>query len=76
MTAGGVELSEINPETMESKMVKNLYFTGEVLNVDAVTGGFNLQSCWASGRACGKAVAASMVAGGAAFETDALLESR
>jgi hypothetical protein len=42
---------------MESKIVENLYFTGEVLDVDAVTGGFNLQACWSTGRAAGKAIA-------------------
>jgi predicted Rossmann fold flavoprotein len=56
VTAGGVALSEIDPETMESKKVPNLYFTGEVLDVDGVTGGFNLQACWATGRAAGNAV--------------------
>jgi predicted Rossmann fold flavoprotein len=57
VTAGGVALSEIDPETMESKLVPNLYFTGEVLDVDAVTGGFNLQACWSTGRAAGTAIA-------------------
>lgn len=58
VTAGGVELSEIDPETMESKICPNLYFTGEVLNVDAVTGGFNLQACWSTGYAAARAIAA------------------
>ncbi|MEM6515997.1 MAG: NAD(P)/FAD-dependent oxidoreductase [Bacteroidota bacterium] len=48
VTAGGVELSEINFRTFESKKFKNLYFAGEILNVDAVTGGFNFQSAWSS----------------------------
>lgn len=46
VTAGGVELKEINFKTMESKLVENLYFTGEVLNIDAITGGFNFQNAW------------------------------
>jgi predicted flavoprotein YhiN len=43
-----VDVKEINPTTMESKLVKNVYFAGEVLDVDAVTGGFNLQVAWSS----------------------------
>ena len=43
ITSGGVALDEINPKTFESKLVKNLYFIGEVLDIDALTGGFNLQ---------------------------------
>lgn len=54
VTAGGVELSEINPETMESRIHPRLYFAGELLDVDAVTGGFNLQACWATGRMAGE----------------------
>jgi predicted Rossmann fold flavoprotein len=53
ITSGGVELSEINPSTMESKRVPGLYFVGEILNADAYTGGFNLQIAWATGRAAG-----------------------
>ncbi|MRI01826.1 aminoacetone oxidase family FAD-binding enzyme [Kriegella sp. EG-1] len=49
VTAGGVELSEINFKTMESKLVSNLYFAGEVINVDAITGGFNFQNAWTTG---------------------------
>ena len=48
ITQGGVKTKEINPSTMESKKVKNLYFIGEVLDLDAVTGGFNLQIAWAT----------------------------
>jgi len=48
ITQGGVDVKEINPSTMESKLVKNVYFTGEVLDVDAVTGGFNLQVAWST----------------------------
>ncbi|WP_068596907.1 NAD(P)/FAD-dependent oxidoreductase [Vaginella massiliensis] len=46
VTAGGVDLKEINFKTMESKKIPNLYFAGEVLNIDAITGGFNFQACW------------------------------
>ena len=46
VTAGGVDLKEINFKTMESKILENLYIAGEVLNIDAVTGGFNFQACW------------------------------
>ena len=56
ITSGGVELSEINPKTMESKKVKGLRFCGEVLDVDAFTGGFNLQIAFATGYAAGKAI--------------------
>ena len=46
VTAGGVDLKEINFKTMESKILENFYIVGEVLNIDAVTGGFNFQACW------------------------------
>lgn len=49
VTCGGVNLNEINPKTFQSKIIENLYFCGEVLNVDGFCGGFNLQNCWASG---------------------------
>lgn len=49
VTAGGVELSEINFQTMESKLVDDLYFAGEIINVDAITGGFNFQNAWTTG---------------------------
>ncbi len=48
VTCGGVALSEINPANMESKKHPNLYFTGEALNIDAITGGFNLQAAWST----------------------------
>ena len=57
MTSGGVKVGEIDPKTMESKLVKGLYFAGEIIDVDAYTGGFNLQIAWATGRAAGKAAA-------------------
>ena len=50
VTAGGVAVREINPKTMESKLVKGLYFAGEVIDVDAYTGGFNLQIAFSTGR--------------------------
>ena len=56
ITSGGVELSEINPKTMESKKVKGLRFCGEVLDVDAFTGGFNMQIAFATGYAAGKSI--------------------
>ncbi len=52
ITQGGVNVKEINPGTMESKLVKDLYFCGEVLDVDALTGGFNLQVAWSTGYLC------------------------
>jgi predicted Rossmann fold flavoprotein len=48
VTAGGIDLKEINFKTMESKLHKNLYFTGEIVNIDAVTGGYNFQNAWTS----------------------------
>lgn len=57
VTSGGVRTSEVNPKTMESKLVRDLYFAGEILDVDAYTGGFNLQIAWATGRAAGFAAA-------------------
>lgn len=55
--AGGVPLTEINPHTMESKCVKNLYLTGELLDVDGICGGYNLQWAWTTGSLAGKACA-------------------
>lgn len=56
ITQGGVSVKEINPATMESKLVKGLYFAGEVLDVDAVTGGFNLQVAWSTAHAAASAI--------------------
>ena len=53
VTGGGVNVKEINPKTMESKIVKGLYFAGEVLDVDALTGGFNLQCAFSMGYLAG-----------------------
>ena len=49
VTAGGVDLNEVSSKTLESKIIKNLFFCGEILNIDGLTGGFNLQNCWSSG---------------------------
>ena len=54
VTSGGVKTAEINPKTMESKLVSGLYFAGEVIDVDAYTGGFNLQIAWSTGRLAGE----------------------
>jgi predicted Rossmann fold flavoprotein len=56
VTAGGVELKEINFKTFESKVHKNLYLAGEVLNIDAITGGFNFQNCWTAGFLVARAI--------------------
>ncbi|MBQ7955380.1 MAG: NAD(P)/FAD-dependent oxidoreductase [Lachnospiraceae bacterium] len=56
ITKGGVSVKEINPSTMESKKVKGLYFAGEVLDLDAVTGGFNLQIAWSTGSLAGSSI--------------------
>ncbi len=53
VTAGGVNCSEVNPETMESKIIKNLYFAGEILDLDADTGGYNLQIAFSTGKLAG-----------------------
>ena len=53
VTAGGISIKEINPKTMESKLVKGLYFAGEVIDVDAYTGGFNLQIAYSTGYTAG-----------------------
>ena len=60
VTSGGVKISEIDPKTMGSKIVKGLYFSGEIMDVDAYNGGFNLQIAWATGRAAGQAAAEAL----------------
>ena len=57
VTAGGVKVGEVMPNTMASKLVEGLYFAGEVLDVDAYTGGFNLQIAWATGHLAGLSAA-------------------
>ena len=59
VTAGGVNLKEVNFKTFESKLYKNLYFAGEVLNIDAITGGFNFQNAWTGGYMVAKAITSS-----------------
>lgn len=54
ITSGGINIKEINPSTMESKLVKNLYFAGEIIDVDAYTGGFNLQIAYSTGVVAGE----------------------
>jgi len=54
VSSGGIKLSEINGKTMESKIIPNLYFCGEVIDIDGYCGGFNLQSCWSTGHVAGK----------------------
>ena len=56
VSAGGVNLAEVNPQTLESKLVIGLYFTGEVLDVDGTCGGYNLQWAWSSGVLAGNSV--------------------
>ena len=57
VTSGGVKVGEVKPAGMESKKVSGLFFAGEILDVDAYTGGFNLQIAWSTGRAAGLAAA-------------------
>ena len=56
ITKGGINVKEINPSTMESKLVKNVFFAGEVLDLDALTGGYNLQIAWSTGYLAGLSV--------------------
>ena len=58
VTAGGVALSNVNLNTLECKQHPGLYFAGEVLDIDAITGGFNLQAAWSTAFICAKSVAA------------------
>ena len=57
VTAGGVRLDEVNFKTFESKVLPNLYFAGEILDIDAITGGFNFQAAWSGAWTAGKAMA-------------------
>ncbi|MDE6233341.1 MAG: aminoacetone oxidase family FAD-binding enzyme, partial [Lachnospiraceae bacterium] len=56
ITQGGVNVKEINPATMESKLVKGLYFAGEMIDIDAFTGGYNLQLAWSTGYLAGNSI--------------------
>jgi predicted Rossmann fold flavoprotein len=58
VTAGGIDTREINPRTMASRLVKGLYFAGEVIDVDADTGGYNLQAAFSTGWLAGRSAAA------------------
>ena len=57
ITKGGIAVKEVVPATMESKQIKGLYFAGEILDLDALTGGFNLQIAWSSGYLAGRQAA-------------------
>ncbi len=61
VTAGGIDLKEVNFKTMESKLLDNLYFTGEILNIDAITGGFNFQNAWTTGYLAAQAIASKLL---------------
>ena len=61
ITSGGVKVGEIDPKTMASKKVGGLYFAGEIIDVDAYTGGYNLQIAWATGKAAGEAAADALL---------------
>jgi predicted Rossmann fold flavoprotein len=56
VTAGGIDLKEVNFKTMESKVIPNIYFAGEILNIDAITGGFNFQNAWTGGFIVAKSI--------------------
>jgi predicted flavoprotein YhiN len=60
VTAGGVDTAEINPRTMESRLVRGLYFAGELLDIQADTGGYNLQAAFATGWLAGRSAAAQL----------------
>ena len=60
ITAGGISLKDVNPNTMRSKKMDNLYFAGEILDVDGPTGGYNLQVCWSTGYLAGESAAKSI----------------
>jgi predicted flavoprotein YhiN len=49
VTAGGIQLSEVNPNTLMSRIIPGLFFAGEILDIDGVTGGFNFQNAWTTG---------------------------
>jgi len=56
VTAGGVDLCEVDPKTMKSKIIENLFLAGEVLDLDGPTGGYNLQICWSTGFVAGNSI--------------------
>ncbi len=57
ITSGGVDVAQVRPQTMESRLVPGLFFAGEILDVDALTGGYNLQIAYATGRLAGRSAA-------------------
>jgi predicted Rossmann fold flavoprotein len=61
ITSGGIKLSEIDQKTMKSKLIDNLYFAGEILDLDGPTGGYNLQICWTTGYIAGESVAGKLL---------------
>ncbi|MEQ8533746.1 MAG: NAD(P)/FAD-dependent oxidoreductase, partial [Imperialibacter sp.] len=61
VTCGGVSLDEVNPTTMESRIVPGLYFAGEVLDIDGITGGFNFQNAWSGAWVAAKAISGKSV---------------
>ena len=60
ITGGGIDPKEIDGKTMRSKLVDNLFFAGEIINVHGVTGGYNLQQCWSTGYLAGTAAAKNL----------------
>lgn len=60
VTAGGIDLKEVNFKRFESKLSKDLYFAGEILNIDAVTGGFNFQNAWTGAYIVAKTITSSL----------------
>ena len=64
VTSGGIKVTEVDPKTMQSKLVKEVYFAGEVLDADAYTGGFNLQIAWSTGHAAGESAAEAVLQAG------------
>ena len=61
ITQGGIRVKDVDPGTMESKLIKGLYFAGEVLDLDAVTGGYNLQIAWSTAYLAGKSAAGAII---------------
>lgn len=64
VTSGGIKVTEVDPKTMQSKLVKGVYFAGEVLDADAYTGGFNLQIAWSTGHAAAESAAEAVLQAG------------
>lgn len=69
VTAGGIDLKEVDPSSMESKLCPGLFFAGEILDIDGFTGGFNLQASWATGKLAGESAAAPSLRGNEASQT-------